>query len=81
MFDHFTFKILGQSTFTLTQFLFLYLEVLLFIIIFYSQALRSFSSLFLFLLLALLSILYTNFHWCNYLPIFELVTTYILTLY
>ena len=47
----------------------------------YSKVLPSFLPLLLLLWLSLLSTLYTKFHYCNWLPIFSVVATYILFLY
>ena len=80
IFGRFTFKILGQSTFTLIQCLFLHLEILLFITSLFISITIIFTIITL-LLLSFLCILYTNFHYCNYFVIFSLVATYALTLY
>ena len=64
---------------------FLYLKVLLFIIIFIRKHYYLFRYYFIisFIVIIIKYIIYqfSLFHYCNYLPLFTIVTSYILTLY
>ena len=78
VFGRFAFKILGQDTFTLTEGLFLYLEVLFFITIFIH---RNYFIFTIFIIITIIIVKYYILLLLKQSSSFSLVTSYVLPLY